>query len=192
MKTNPFYLYKKLLEDNLKPGSIRFIYNNWKDKNRYWHNIDHLEDIISHIERWRYRFSKEEFDQLILAAFFHDAIYDPKDPDNNEENSLDLLKKSYSGDTKLDLAEKAIMCTKSRKRPLDFPCKIFWEADNSIFKKTWKDYLDWEKKIRKEYYFVPDDIYKKARIKFLEQNICVFGPRSDTYIKKLIKILEDK
>lgn len=193
MDKNPFHRYQNLLKEYIRPQTVPILYGHWTSHDRYWHNLDHLNDIIAYIERWSHRFNKSEFDQLILAAFFHDAIHDTRNSEQNEEKSKKLFRDSYIGkNERFDLVDKAIDCTKERKKPLPFPLKIFWEADNQIFRKSWMNILKWEREIRKEYAHAPDKKYKKARIDFLEKNLGLFGAKGDTNILKLIKYIRDK
>lgn len=193
MINNPFQKYQNLLKEYINHRTIPLLYNNWTKPGRYYHNLDHLNDVISYIEKWKHRFTRSEFEQLILAAFFHDAIYDPRKSETNEEKSKKLFRESYIGkNERFDLVDDAIDCTKERKKPSSFPLKIFWEADNQVFRKDWLKVLRWERGIRKEYSYVSDDTYRKARIKFLEENKGIFGAKRDTNINKLINYLGDK
>ena len=193
MINNPFHRYQNLLKEYVNHRTIPLLYNNWTKIGRYYHNLDHLNDVISYIEKWRHRFTRSEFEQLILAAFFHDAIYDPRNPKTNEDKSKKLFRDSYIGkNERFSLVDDAIDCTKERKQPALFPLKIFWEADNQVFRKDWMDVLKWERGIRREYSFAPDDKYKEARINFLKDNLGLFGAKGDTNINKLIKYLLDK
>lgn len=193
MVNDPFQRYRNLLKTYIRPQSIPILYKNWTNSSRHWHTLDHLEDVISYVEKWKHRFTRSEFEQLILAAFFHDAIYDPMDPKLNEEKSKKFFRDSYIGENeRFDLVDKAIDCTKERKKPSDFPLKIFWEADNQIFRKDWLKVLKWEKGIRKEYQNIPANTYKEARIKFLEENLGKFGIKGDSNIRKLIEYIRDK
>jgi len=192
MVNNPFHRYQNLLKAYILPNSIPVLWNNWNDPKRAYHNIDHLERVLKGIEKWHYRFTQDEFEQLVLAAFFHDAIYDARNPDGNEDKSIQFFRRVYIGkDRRFDLVDKAIECTKYRKRPSSFPLKIFWEADNAGFRDRWENFLKYEKAIRKEYSFVPIDEYKKARIELLQKNIGLFGSKGDTNIKKLIEYLQN-
>lgn len=193
MVNNPFQKYSNLLRTYIRPQTIPVLYGYWTSRARYWHNIDHLNDIITYIERWRHRLNRSEFEQLILAAFFHDAIYDTTVGKQNEAKSKKLFRDSYIGKhERFDLVDKAIDCTGERKKPTNFPLKIFWEADNQIFRKDWMNILKWERGIRKEYARYPEKVYTEARIKFLEKNLGLFGAKGDTNIRKLIKYLRDK
>lgn len=187
---NPFQRYQSLLLKYVNPNAIPVLYKNWTDKSRKYHGIAHLDDVLAYIERWSYRFNKEEFEHLILAAFFHDAVYGVKDA---EDQSFLFFKMAYIGNNiNYKLVEEAIECTKHRNKPTKFPLKIFWEADNQIFKKSWRDYLLWEAGIKYEYSHVADDIYKEKRIEFLKENLGKFGPKADLNLNKLIKQIGDK
>jgi len=193
MVNNPFHKYQNLLKEYIRPNSIPLLWRNWTDIRRSYHNLDHLSRVIKGIENWRYRFSREEFEQLILAAFFHDVIYDPRDTRGNEDKSKKFFRESYIGkNQRFDLVDQAIECTKYRKRPTNFPLRVFWDADNDGFKDSWFDFLKYENGIRSEFSFASDDKYKEGRIKFLESNLGLFGPTGDMNIRKLIKYLEDK
>jgi predicted metal-dependent HD superfamily phosphohydrolase len=193
MINNPFQRYQNLLQIYIRPGAIPFLYRNWTSLNRHWHNLSHLEEVIKYIEKERHHLSKDEFEQLILAAFFHDAIYETRDPSKNEEKSIKLFRDSYIGtNSRFDLVDKAIECTKYRTKPNSPILRIFWEADNQIFRSDWMRVLRWEKGIRKEYAHVNTDTYKKARIKFLKENVGLFGLRGNANINKLIEYIQDK
>ena len=187
---NAFQRYRVLLQRYVNPNAIPVLYRNWTDKSRKYHGIAHLEDVLAYIERWSYRFNKEEFESLILAAFFHDAVYGVKDA---EDQSILFFKMAYIGEgINTKLVDEAIECTKHRKKPTKVSLKVFWEADNQIFKKSWRDYLLWESGIKFEYSHVADDIYIKKRIEFLNENLGKFGPRADSYLNKLINQIGDK
>lgn len=193
MVKNPFEKYHYLLEKYIDPRAIPVLYAYWSSGDRHWHTMDHLIDIIAYIEKFRRQLNMDEFEQLILAAFYHDAIYNPRDHSLNEDKSKELFRQDYIGkDQKFELVDKAIDCTKYRKKPPFGPIRIFWEADNQVFRKTWMSILKWEKEIRKEYAHIPEDIYKEARIKFLSMNVGLFGPKGDTNIRKLIEYIRDK
>jgi len=190
---NPFSRYQNLLRTYIKPQTIPILYKLWTDRSRVYHNINHLNEVLQYIQRYAYKFNQDEFEQLVLAAFFHDAIYDMKDPKGNEDKSIKLFRDSYIGqDKKFELVDKAIECTKYRKRPTNFLLRIFWDADNEGFREPWIVFLKNEHKIRHEFSHIPEDIYKKARIEFLESNLGLFGPNGDGNVRKLIKYIRDK
>lgn len=186
---NPFQYYEPILKANLKPYGATKIYALWNDRTRFYHNLSHLKDVLAYIQRYSYRLAEEEFSDLVLAAFYHDAIYDPK-RDDNEDKSIALLKSHLLDLARFEKIAGYIELTKHRRKPHFFKDELFWTADNQIFRKNFRAVLLWEKGIKKEFQYVGKEEYKKGRIAFLQTNLGVFGSLGDTNINKLIKHLE--
>jgi predicted metal-dependent HD superfamily phosphohydrolase len=83
-----------------------------------------------------------------------------------------------------------IECTKSRKRPEDPLLRIFWDADNSLFQKSFKLFLENEKKIKTEFGYLSSQTYKKGRIKFLKSCLGTMGVKADKNINNLLQFIE--
>lgn len=190
-----FKRFEKTLLKHVSEESIKELEKQWKQNTRFYHNISHLEQIIKDIESniWFVGLSLVEKHTLLLGAFFHDAIYDPKKTDN-EDQSIKFFKKAYTGKDAM-MVEKVtelIEVSKHRKRPLGRLTNIFWEADNAGFKKgfdvLWKN----DKLIQKEYKYLPKEKFKEGRIKFLESNIGLFTDKVDKDLEKLIEYYKTK
>ena len=50
----------------------------WNEAHRSYHNLNHLNDLISQINENKSNFSEKEYEKLMLVAIFHDIVYDPK------------------------------------------------------------------------------------------------------------------
>ena len=83
-----------------------------------------------------------------------------------------------------------IEVTKYRKRPFGKLEKIFWDADNAVFKKGYDILLKNELLIAKEYSYVPKKEYKEGRLKFLVSCKGLFGSTADKDLDKLIAYVE--
>lgn len=192
---NIFQKFEKILTVHVSEKSISDLEKLWNEKTRFYHNVSHLKQIISDIQKniWFSELSLVEKHTLLLAAFFHDAIYDPKKKDN-EDKSIQFFKKSYIGKDKIMVQKVCdlIEVTKHRKRPIEKLQRIFWDADNAGFKKGYKHILHNEKLIRQEYSFVSLDAYKEGRIKFLKTNLGLFDSTVDSHIEKLIAYISKK
>ena len=192
---NPFSAFKKTLEIYLKKPTIVDLERRWHEPHRYYHNINHLATMMTDIETNVFfkELSKYEKHSLMLAAFFHDAVYNPK-KDDNEEQSVKLFTKYFGGaDLKMfDTVCGLIMVTKYRKRPVTKLKRILWDADNAGFKKGYEHLFKTEKLIQKEYAYLPKEKFREGKIKFLETNLGLFGPSVDNDIKKLINYYKDK
>jgi predicted metal-dependent HD superfamily phosphohydrolase len=190
---DPFKRFKFLLETCISENSVKQLKQLWSEKTRFYHNASHLIQILQDIEKnlWFDELQSYEKRALLLAAFFHDAIYDPKKKDN-ENKSIEFFKASWKGTDQYVFKEviKLIETTKHRKRPINKLEKIFWDADNSGFKHGYALLIKNENLIRKEFSHVPANKYKEGRVKFLKENISLFNSLVDKDIKKLIEYVE--
>ena len=108
---------------------------------------------------------------LELAIWFHDIVYDPQ-ASNNEERSVDALKQ-FCKDFEINKnimndAEGLIMMTKSHNESMMVHYKLMNDVDLSILGESPKAFWAYEHGIRKEYSFVPDDVYRVERCKIMK------------------------
>jgi len=76
----------------LSLGLRKDILNHYLEPHRFYHTLEHLDDICDQLEKK----GLGENDALLLATVFHDIIYDPRSP-NNEEDSASYFNKVFSG-----------------------------------------------------------------------------------------------
>lgn len=190
---NPFKVFQESLKMHISPNALKELPIRWSEPTRHYHNVNHLIDIIADIQEHRdFKYlSTFEKQALLLAAFFHDVIYDPKREDN-EDQSIKYFLSSYTGKSPAmsKTVCELIETTKHRKRPLNKLKKIFWESDNAKFSGSYENFLKNEKLIRKEYSFVPAEQYKEKRIEILQNSMGLFGVKADNNIKKLIEYIK--
>ena len=191
---NPFIKYNEILRKYLKPN-ISTLYQLWNDPKRKYHNMEHLEKILIELEKSRDKVLPLHWDALVLAAFFHDAIYVTGRKDNEAESMIFFFR-SYNN-TDYWLAQKVgfmIDATKSRKIPMDdYLVKIFWEADNEELVNGGLDTLKKnEEKIRAEFPQYSDSVYKKGRMEFINSCIGLYGKKTDENLSRLKEYIEEK
>jgi predicted metal-dependent HD superfamily phosphohydrolase len=192
---NPFKTFNNLLKPCIHEKGLKELPLRWSEPHRYYHNTTHLVNIIHDIETnmWFKGLTASEKRALMIAAFYHDAIYNPK-KDDNEERSVKLFLRDFGGTDirMIDAVCGLIMVTKYRKRPGTKLKKIFWDADNAGFKKGFDWLMKTEKLIQKEYSYLPKEKFREGKIKFLETNIGLFGDKADKDIQKLIEYYRDR
>lgn len=183
--------FEKILKEYGIKCDLNTIFDMWSEEGRYYHNLEHLTDLIEQISNGfeKNRYDMNMCDKLTLVALFHDIIYDPTSNDN-EEKSADFLL-SISSDRKLiDDIYRSIIDTKNHNDNSELS-KIFNEYDMNILNSDIDGLMDWEEKIFKEYtdhYSIED--YKKGRLSFLN-NIIDSYPMNMSNIQKLIKYVEE-
>ena len=188
---NPFKHFDSVLRYYISERAIRELPFRWGEKHRHYHTTTHLIQILQDIEKnvWFNSLSIPEKHALLLAAFFHDIVYDPKRKDN-EDASIKYFKQNFAGannQTMLKTVSDLIETTKYRKRPTKLLEKIFWDADNESLKHGYENQIRIGKLIRKEYSHVSEKEFNKGRIKFFESCKGLFGPLIDKDFEKLIK-----
>ena len=186
---NPFQEYKPVLEKYLHKETIPHLEAAWHEPWRAYHGINHLYKILEHLKGQSVRIHPQDYDALILAAFFHDCYYNPRDHKNNEDESIKRFRASLKESNwgVRNAVVEMIEATKHRKLPYRHVTRVFWEADNAGFYGRYDSLLEYEKLIRKEFVHVPKKLYKKGRIDFLKSNLGLFDSQVDKNINKLIE-----
>jgi len=134
------------------------------ESHRYYHTWDHVLDLIDQVmDQYHHYFDND----LLLSILFHDAIYNPRDKDN-EEKSAEYFKKYFPDN---NLVYNAIINTKNHKMNDNFSqtSYILNQIDMSIlYQSNMKTFIDYENKIMKEYQFIDYESYRKHRLDFLK------------------------
>jgi predicted metal-dependent HD superfamily phosphohydrolase len=134
----------------------------YSEPQRAYHNLKHIEALL--------RLLPQE-PELELAAWFHDAIYDPRQS-NNEEQSAQLAKRQLDS-LGVDAALVAqvvqlIQATKTHQAS-DATVALFIDADLSILGTEPETYARYARAIRQEYSWVAEADYRAGRSKVLQR-----------------------
>ncbi len=151
-------------------------FNLWKEiekkyseKNRYYHNLSHLENMFQELDTVSDKIS--DFTTVSFSVFYHDIIYNATSK-FNEENSAVIaekrLKKAGISEDKIQIVTAQIVATKSHQNSKDQDTNYLLDADLSILGKDPETYLKYTQQIRKEYSIYPDFLYKPGRKKALQ------------------------
>lgn len=143
--------------------------NLYNSNKRHYHNLVHLENLYVQLKKVEHLIN--DWDCVLLALFYHDAIYNTLGTDN-EEKSAELAKK-HLANTRLSKEQiercyQHIIATKTHAKSTDIDTNIFTDADLSILGSEWDNYKSYAKQIRKEYSIYPTLVYNKGRKKALK------------------------
>lgn len=162
------------------------ILEKWSESHRYYHNINHLQNLIELINNLG--ISGIEYDKLILTAIYHDIIYDPKSLTNEEDSADFFIKNVKIIDNDMLDVKQMILDTKNHIPSNDLS-KLFIEFDMDILNRNFIDLVKYEDGIYKEYSFTENYITK--RIEFLN-NIIDKYPNNKNNLLKLIDYIKQK
>ncbi len=111
-------------------------------------------------------------EEVEMAIWFHDAVYNPKASDN-EEKSVAFANRSFAGATILtEFAERVgqlIMATKTHEANSGSDAALLTDIDLSILGQPEKRFDEYESQIRQEYAWVPEPVYRVERAKILRK-----------------------
>lgn len=191
-----------ILKDRFETLSINFtndksliesfwleIEKNYSAKNRYYHNLQHLETLFEEIENIQAEI--ENFNNISFSIFYHDIIYDATSKLNEEKSAgIAQEKLGYLGLNNEDIQKihQQISATKSHEKSDKEDTNFLLDADLSILGKSDEAYLEYTKQIRKEYSIYPDFLYKPGRKKVLEHFLQLESIFKTEYFKEKYEI----
>ncbi len=145
------------------------IEKNHDKKNRYYHNLSHLEHLYSQLNKVKDKIV--DWDMVLFALFYHDYIYNALKQNNEEESAkkaVEVLNLLSIDKNRIELCNEIILATKGHNTSKNNDVNYFTDADLSILGSDWESYKAYFKNVRKEYKYYPDFMYNKGRIKVLQ------------------------
>ena len=140
---------------------------------RKYHDMSHLEHVLLELQSVKFLFCDNlyEYYVVMLALFFHDAIYDPTVKDNEIQSAL--LAKQIVKEVGLpdELGEKVaqyIEATDHSQMSADFFIQIICDIDLSPLGCPAEQYEANTAKIRQEYQMFSKEEFLDGRTKFTE------------------------
>lgn len=160
----PYTSDRALIEEGFK-----MIVGHYTEAQRHYHNLHHLNALLQLQQTHADIITDNE--RLSLAIFFHDIVYDVKQPDNEEKSALAaaaFLRRTNYPAEKIGQVMDFIRATSthinsSSNNDLDY----FLDFDLSILSAPAADYTVYAQQIRNEYSIYPDELYKPGRKKVL-------------------------
>lgn len=137
-------------------------------KNRYYHNLSHLENVYNNLLAVKEMIS--DWDMILFSLFYHDYIYNVLKKDNENQSAKkakEVLQSLKIESNKIALCTEIIIATKGHQISKISDINYFTDADLSILGSSWDDYEVYYKQVRKEYKYYPDFMYSKGRMEVL-------------------------
>jgi predicted metal-dependent HD superfamily phosphohydrolase len=129
------------------------------EPHRAYHNAVHIAACLRHFDGVRDRFAAP--DEAEFALWWHDAIYDPRAPDN-EARSADLARAFLSG-AAADRVAALILATKHDAPPAPGDAELVVDIDLAILGAPAAEFAAYDAAIRREYSWVPEARFRTGR-----------------------------
>lgn len=189
------FLADELVDLGVEPGLASTIDDAIKQRmseaHRRYHGIDHVEAVLIEVARLLPFEPEASATAVRLAAWFHDAIYDPEaSGTSNERASAELARASLhdagiDADLVAEVARLVELTAGHRVAPDDRSGAVLADADLAILAAEPDDYDRYATAVRAEYAHVSDELWALGRPavlrKFLEVPDTLFtaGPNAD-------------
>lgn len=166
---------------------------------RHYHTVVHLEEMMEYYHLIRQRQQEKQHQEgddafvgltdeddmaIVLSIYFHDAIYNPHSPTNEEDSEklwrsfaqdvgLQSSSSSFSSTHGLLLVEKVSRFILATKKHVVSPknekgLALFLDLDLAVLAKEPDAYMSYAALIRREYHFVPEHVYCSKRAEILQ------------------------
>jgi len=159
----------------------------YAESHRAYHTWTHVSDCLTEFDR--VRLGADRPFELELSIWFHDAIYDPRQKDNEERSAewaVEVLG-AAGGDRKTqERVREWILATCHDALPRKGDEQLLVDIDLSILGSDFNRFERYEREIQKEYSWVPADRYRTARVGVLRG----FLARSRIYQTRWFESLE--
>lgn len=141
------------------------------EPHRRYHSRRHIEACLQHLDAWPGLIPAERR-VLTWAIWWHDAVYDPKAPDN-EAQSAEMARRDLPalGATPAEVDEVArlILLTAGHQTPQgDRLGAILVSIDLAVLGASPQAYDAYASDVRAEYAFVPEALWRPGRSKVLQ------------------------
>jgi len=140
----------------------------WSEPTRHYHTTEHLAFMLDVIEDASAL--ADDATAVRLAAWFHDAIYDPvaSIPGANEHASADLAaallpRIAVAREQTAEVVRLVLLTADHRVAPADRNGALLADADLAILGASAERYRRYAAAIRDEYAHVPDDAFAAGR-----------------------------
>jgi predicted metal-dependent HD superfamily phosphohydrolase len=166
----------------------------WSESHRGYHGIHHLAQVVDDLDGDGA--SGCAASALTVAAFFHDAVYGPRQGGVDERDSAAWLRAALDPEVargRLDaaivaVAEAVVLAT---ARPLDVPVdaphaaaiRRFLDADFRVFASGPARYEAYVAGVRREFAAVPDDAFRAGRLAFLDRLAATVDARGGLFFE---------
>ena len=142
----------------------------YHEPQRAYHGIHHLHDCLQQFDC--------VYDQAVspieleIALWYHDAIYDPHARDNEARSAAWARRDLHAGrvsPARIEAIDELIMATKHDGEPLSPDAALLVDIDLSILGRSREEFEHYDRAIRAEYAWVPEDQYRAGRSAVLER-----------------------
>jgi predicted metal-dependent HD superfamily phosphohydrolase len=161
--------WRRALGADVAPGPAdeagQDLVDRWSQPHREYHTLEHLDRMLSIVDD--HAELAEDANTVRLAAWFHDAVYDPDASDNEERSALlarEVLDALALPPERIREVVRLVLLTAGhRVRPDDRNGSLMADADLAILAAEPDEYDAYARAVRREYAHVPQEAFRAGR-----------------------------
>ncbi len=142
----------------------------YSERHRYYHTLEHLLEMFRILNRLADH--ADDLASLKLAIWFHDAIYDPQQQDNETASAVFAHHQLEALGLPKDIIERVatlILATRHQQPEyVDGDMAILLDVDLAILGASSERYARYAEAIRREYAWLPMPTYRDGRVRILD------------------------
>jgi predicted metal-dependent HD superfamily phosphohydrolase len=142
----------------------------YSEPHRKYHTMQHLDECFDKLQE--IRAAAVHPNEIELALWFHDAIYDVKRQDNEERSADWARSTALATGLSISIAERVralVMATRHDAMPNHVDEQILVDVDLSILGAKPDRFDEYERQVREEYHWIPDLLFEAKRRRVLTQ-----------------------
>jgi predicted metal-dependent HD superfamily phosphohydrolase len=170
MKARWENLWQKLAAPRIPYEALDELLRAYSSPGRYYHNLAHVEDCLSVFDRASSLALHPQ--EVELAIWFHDAVYDTRRSDNEQKSAewaVEVIRHAGLGERIANRVASSILSTRHDEDAAGTDARLLADVDLSILGRDREIFRRYEENIRKEYAWVPEDVFRQERRKVLQR-----------------------
>lgn len=140
----------------------------YSSPDRYYHNFTHIQDCLSIFDLTSFLAAYPS--EVELSIWFHDAVYDTRRSDNEQKSAKWAEAVIQQFGLSREIAKRvasSIRATRHQDEVTDRDAQLLVDVDLAILGRDTEVFWRYEDNIRREYAWVPEDVFRRERAKIL-------------------------
>jgi predicted metal-dependent HD superfamily phosphohydrolase len=141
----------------------------YSEPHRHYHTLQHLGECFAWLDDARGL--ADQFHEVELALWFHDAVYQVRSHDNEEQSASwarSAATKAGLTGTVVERVHGLIVATKHNALPVTQDAALLVDVDLAILGAPVERFDEYERQVREEYAWVPGFLFRRKRREILE------------------------
>jgi predicted metal-dependent HD superfamily phosphohydrolase len=152
----------------LPDGVLDALLARWDEPHRRYHTLQHLRECLALFDAHRALAARPG--EVAIALWFHDAIYDTVRYDNEAASADWAVRVLHDAGAPAEVVARVdalVLATRHSHQPATPDERLLVDIDLAILGATPTRFNEYERQIRDEYGFVPEDAFRPKRVEIL-------------------------